>query len=188
MSVTPVLKKLEQFFSDQQSIVYPLLLDGISRAEIDEKKKALNLSFPPEVYELFEWKNGIKDSDNLTIGQCRLFPWGILESFDGLLGVYKFSTTKKYFSDIYFPILTSGGGDYILINCNEDDEFYGYVYWYSPALYGTELDLRFNSLHTYLQCVLECFEAGAYLFEGGVFEERAELADTILTKYMIPEV
>ncbi|SHN34357.1 hypothetical protein [Chitinophaga sp. CF418] len=93
MQITPILKKLEQFFSDQQSMVYPLSLDGISRTEIQKKIATLNLSFSEETYQLFEWKNGIKDSDNLTIAQCRLFPWGILESFDKLLSVYKFPTT-----------------------------------------------------------------------------------------------
>ncbi|PSL19891.1 SMI1/KNR4 family protein [Chitinophaga ginsengisoli] len=187
MSVTPVLKKLEHFFVTQQSIAFSLLQDGISRAEIDEIKKALNLSFPPEVYELFEWKNGMRDLSKITIGASLLFRWGAMVPFDQFIEVYHASQKAKSYPNHYFPIFTNGGGDYILVNCNKDDAFYGYLYWHSPALYGTELDARYTSLSTLLECVLECFEAGGYYFESGIFEEDSDLSDPILDKYELQE-
>jgi len=188
MQITSILKKLEKFFTDQHSIGFAQLQDGISQVEIEERIAPFNLSFPPEVFELFKWKNGIKESSDETIVDSLLFPWGIMESMDRLVDVYKSFTSEGYFSKEYFPLFTSGGGDYILVNCNKDDDFYRYVYWHSLALYGTELDARYDSLSTLLQCVLECFEAGAYYFEGGALEIKEDLADSILEKYQIPEV
>lgn len=185
MEITPILKKLEHFFVTQQSIAFSQLQDGISRAEIDEMKKDLNLAFPPEVYGLFEWKNGLTDSSDITIGESVLFRWGAMMPFDHFVEVYHASQNAKSYAPHYFPIFTNSGGDYILINCNKDDAFYGYLYWHSPALYGTELDARYTSLSALLECVLECFEAGGYYFENGKFEEDSDLSDPILDKYEI---
>ena len=187
MQITPILKKLENIFTRQQSIAFKQLQNGLSRTEIEEKATAVSLTFPPEVIELFEWRNGKKDSGVEKIGNLLLFPWGIMEPLDSLVSVHQASTNKQYFPKTHFPIFTSGGGDFILINCDQEDDFYGYLYWHSLALYGTELYLRFDSLNAFLQCMLECFEAGAYYFEAGALERKDDLADTILARYEIPE-
>ncbi|PSL19890.1 SMI1/KNR4 family protein [Chitinophaga ginsengisoli] len=187
LSVTGMLRKLDHYLTAQGSIAAANLQAGIPRHEVEQKIASFNITLPPEVYELFEWRNGLKESSDETIGNSLLFPWGIQEPFDRCFSVYKSSSDQKYFPKQYFPIFTSGGGDYILINCDKSDESYGYLYWHSLALYGTERDVRYTSLATLLQCVLECFEAGAYSFVDGALEINHDLADAVLAKYEIPD-
>ncbi|SDF61166.1 SMI1/KNR4 family protein [Chitinophaga filiformis] len=187
MQLTPILDKLSQIFSSQQSIAFGRLQDGLSQAEIAERERDLNLTFPTVVFELFGWKNGMGVSDDLTIAQSLLFPDGIFESLDGCIETYKIYTHAGDWNLKYFPILSAGGGDYLLMNCDPDDVLFGYLYLYSVPVHGKELYVRYKSLSELFQGVLECFQANAYWFDDGALQEDFDIADPILAKYEIPE-
>lgn len=92
MQLTSILKKLDGIFSSQYSIAFTRLQDGLSRTEIEERAASINLAFLPEVFELFQWKNGLRQSDDLTIAQSLLFPDGVFESLDGCIETYNIYT------------------------------------------------------------------------------------------------
>ncbi len=64
---------------------------------------------------------------------------------------------------------------------------YGYLYLFSIPVHGKDLYACYNSLLALFQGVLECFQARAYWFEDGAFEEDFDIADPILAKYEVRE-
>ncbi|MCF6404450.1 SMI1/KNR4 family protein [Chitinophaga filiformis] len=186
MQLTPILKKIEHYLVSQNSIAGIRLQKGISRAEIQQKIAHLSYSFPPEVFELYEWKNGSVDVSDDTIGDLLLFPWGIFEPLESSLKEYDLNSKEGYWGRKHFPLFTTGGGDFLLINCDQNDASYGYIFAQSHALYGDELIPKYKSLLTLLQCVLECYEKGAYSFVDGVLVEDRGLRNSIRKKYEIP--
>jgi len=187
MHLTTILKKLEHYLISQHSIAGTQLQEGISKAEVKAKLGALPLVFPPEVFHLYEWKNGMKDSSRERVKNSLIFPWGIFKSFDRCLSIYNIAIKERYWERKYFPLFASGDGDYILINCDPDDILFGYLYLHSMPLYGDDLEGMYASLDTLLLCVLECFESGAYYFVNGAFKEDYQLADPIVAKYELAD-
>jgi hypothetical protein len=185
MLITPILKKIENYLVSQQSIAGTLLQKGISRAEIQQKTAHLIYPLTPQVLELYEWKNGITDSSDYTIAELELFQWGIFETLETSLEHYAFNTKAGYWGRKHFPLFTTGGGDFLLINLNPNDTAYGYIFAHSHALYGDELIASYQSLEALLECVLECYEKGAYSFVDGVLEEDRPLRNRIVKKYQI---
>lgn len=186
MQLTPILKKLEKFFVAQHSIAYVHLQDGSKQAEIEKKIAPFNLSFPPELFELFMWKNGLNDSHRLKVKDAGLFVMGG-NSLEWSLSAYEKFVERKFLDPMYFPVFESGGGDFMVINCDPDDEHYGYMFMHSFVLHPEGLAVYYESLFSQLQCVLECFEAGGYFFVDGTFEMNGKLSNLIEEKYIIED-
>lgn len=179
-----LLKRLESFLYQQKSIAGSKLQQGITRAQILETIKNLSLTFPEEVYQLYEWKNGLVDTEGNTIGELQLFPWGIFDPLDRAIQDYLAYSKPGYWGRKHFPIF-SRAGDFLLINCKPDDSEYGCIYQYAPTLHFDEIPLQYKSLSDLLKMVVECFEAGAYSFVDGVLEDNYDLSDPIVDRYIV---
>lgn len=187
MTLTPILNKLELFLNPEQSVSGKLLQPGLSENNIREKITTLPITFPKEIFELYQWKNGIAGNHDARIGQQEIFPLGIFDSLEETIQTYKYYTSKGHFSLNLFPLFSSGGGDFVLVNLDSDSTQYGYIYLYSPVLYHEDLESMYSSLNNLFNCVLECYQAGAYYFEDGGLEVADELADPIEAKYQLRE-
>jgi len=186
MQVTIILKKLERYFINQHSEAYTDLQEGMSIADINQKLKSIGLTFPPEVYELFQWKSGKNSASDAPIRKSLLFAGGIFESLDTLIEEYKIRHGRAEWEAHYFPLFTNGGGDYLLVNCKPNDPQTGYIYSHSVPIFGDKIILLHTSLQSFLEAVEACFDAGAYRFENGLLVVDDELESPILEKYEVP--
>ena len=154
-----------------KSPVLAYLQPGISKRDVDNSLKSadIDISFPKEVYSLYEWKNGIGDEDaqSRTLGELSLFTLGIFVSLNlAIVDYLEQSIHRSYWSKGLFPIFGSGGGDYYLIDTNKRSVTYGMIMYYSPynPYFQGTLSI-FDSLDPCLTCVIECYREKAYYFD-----------------------
>ncbi len=182
-----------QLFEELKRVGSPLislLQPGIPREMVDKKLGAadVGISFPDEVYSLYEWKNGVEDdeSSEYTVGELRLFTLGIFDSFDVAKGSYlEWSVRGDYWPRELFPLFESCGGDYYLIDTNAHSSTYRMIMFYSPSNpYFQGVASIFDSLDSCLTSIIECYRKQAYFFTSGSrsLETRPEIVNEIWEK------
>lgn len=119
---------LDELFSELNSVNSPLATafnEGIEKRVVAEKIQYLPINLPEEVYELYTWKNGLSEEQTSlkTIGEQQIFPLGIFSPLEISIEAYKYyALENKYWQTYMFPIFESRGGDYFLINCNNNSD------------------------------------------------------------------
>jgi hypothetical protein len=159
-SLDRILKSLELKDPEIASRLQP----GLTRKEIDDITKDLPFKLPEELYELYQWRNGL--SDDVGFG---------FATWNGIIG--GFSSLKKVISDFHnlkisgcpsnflriFLFSHQLGGDYYVVSIdkreypifhfNDEDESFNIQY-----LTGRKF---FSSLTTLIYAIAECFEQDA---------------------------
>lgn len=76
--LSSLLEKLYGMLEDAQSPLCNILQKGVSRKMIDERIQDLGINFLPEMYELYEWRNGVREEDlkSKTLREFWLFSMG----------------------------------------------------------------------------------------------------------------
>lgn len=140
------------------------LQPGLTRKEIDEITKGLPFKLPEELYELYQWRNGL--SDDVGFGFAT---WnGILGDFSSLeAAVNDFQNLKKSgCSSNFLRIFLfrhQSGGDYYVVSI--DDKTYPILHFNDEDEYFNIQNLKgrrfFSSLTTLIYAIAECFEQNA---------------------------
>ena len=117
---------------------------------------------------MYSWKNGVKGLYEVPIGQLELFPNGIMLPFEYAVSSYVLEAkTHKLFKKEYFPLFTSGGGDYILVNMDERKAFYGQLFLFSPSILLTNNPIAiYDSIATLFDTLLETYRLSGYYFKS----------------------
>jgi hypothetical protein len=137
-----------------------------------DSKTLLNkydLKFFDEIYELYKWKNGIdiEKSESEQLGELYLFNLGIFDSFDIALNTYNYYTENQYWEKGFFPLFSSGGGDFFLIDTVEPSSTYKKLYYYSPGDPDfNKMITIFDSLENLFTSILKCFSKGVYKYDS----------------------
>ncbi len=97
MSVlTQALERIRNHHLEHNPELAEKLQPGLTRKEIDERIKDLGFPFPEELYELYQWRNGMEgDASSLPF----LYAYGFLPLEDAVkasLNSYKIATRSKY--------------------------------------------------------------------------------------------
>lgn len=130
-------------------------LVGVTKKEIAEFENEKKVNFPEEVIELYEWRNGIKNMYNEQANRLALFVFGIFLSLEDGYEHYKNACLKEgLWPQDYYPIFTSGVGDYFLI---EQSISHPFIYFYSPALEVIEPTSAFDSLQILIEAITEAY-------------------------------
>jgi len=184
---------------------YALALQaGLSYSEIQEKTKNLPFKLPMEVIELYQWRNGTKDSEQYT---ARFFPAFTFNSLDQALIHYKelidFSEESGQISK-YDPVTNDSWEETI-----DPSEIYNPMWfpiftfknqWHSYLAIGGEnedatsviLDFsiedstpypKYESLTKMLLTIAECYEVGAYYSGEISIRSNSDQAKSIRVKY-----
>jgi len=143
-----------------------------------------------ELCTLYKWMNGIGDDFmNENIEVIELFPEGIMYSLREGLDRYKLYTqSDKIWEDQLFPIFTSGGGDYLLLDISQNKLSSGMVFLYAPSLLLSEYpESIYDSLESLFETIIACIDRGAYDYrEDGTidvdFDMKFELSEKLNPK------
>ncbi|WP_291913296.1 SMI1/KNR4 family protein [Chitinophaga sp. CB10] len=171
------LDQITSYLLKYDAYVLEILQPGISEAEIKTQIDKIGINLPLSVYDLYKWRNGIRDIYENNFSRQIFFDFGIFFSLESAIDLYKSdSIENKYWSRSYFPVFTNGGGDFLLLNIDELSGEWGMIYLFSPAI-NLSIDpvSIYDSIEAMVDSILLCYNKGAYFFEN-----RELLIDTNL--------
>ncbi|GBE92369.1 SMI1/KNR4 family protein [Nostoc cycadae] len=172
--LTDALDRVVNWLQRHKPLYASALQTGLSDEEIEEKVKDLPFRLTREVYELYQWRNGMIDEDSSFFYNYRFLPLEeAVEVQKIVLDNYGFVLPFGW-----FPIFEFENDGFAIIGAEEITEN-------SPILnYTLRDEIRYSSLTNMMQCIAECYETGAYYIdESGDFKKDAILANSILQKY-----
>ncbi|MBD2301112.1 hypothetical protein [Nostoc sp. FACHB-190] len=172
--LTDALDRIFNWLHQHKPLYASALQSGLSYGEIEEKVKDLPFRLTREVYELYQWHNGMIDEDSSFFYDYRFLP--LEEALE----------VRNIVSDNYgfilpfgwFPIFEFENDGFAIVGAEE-------ITKNSPILnYTLRDEIRYSSLTNMMQCIAECYETGAYYIdESSDFQKYAILENSILHKY-----
>ncbi|MCK7560237.1 hypothetical protein MKQ70_37145 [Chitinophaga sedimenti] len=166
MNISNLLSQLEQHLHTSVTEVAHRLQPGLPANHIDELFRSIDICVPESIFLLYQWKNGVLQSnDNIIYGE--LFSNGIFYDLATAIAVYVVNSVENNYVDKrFFPLFTSGGGDYVMIALDEVVDGDASLYLYSPALNLSAIPVPiYSSIAKMLQAIFLCYQAGAYYFK-----------------------
>lgn len=137
------------------------------------------------LFDLYSWKNGIKNMEEYSIGELELFPMGIMLSLEDAILHYEIYTKKeRIWKESLFPLFTRGG-DYLILDINADSKTAGMILLYSPELLLSDKpETMYDSLEDLFKTILDCFKKGAYRInqDDGTIDVNYDLEQKISTE------
>lgn len=167
------MKKLKEIFKELELFMieynYPILShfrSGVSASEVVDLFSNLKLPLRDDIIQLYEWKNGIGDLFKKNTGEIELFTSGIMMPLELASSMYILETkVQKAFKKEFFPLFTSGGGDYIIIHLDESKTTYGQLFLYSPSILLSNKPVSiYDSITDLAQTVLYIYQRRGYFF------------------------
>ena len=179
-----ILKEFELILSIYNVPVLNLLRPGVGAYHFQELIKELDISLDSDVFELFSWRNGTEELRDKAIGELTLFNNGIFHSLEECISQYRYNAIdNNYWDKQYFPLFSSGGGDYLLINTG-DNQLTGTIFIISPSILFTNQPTSiYDSLECLFKSLLRCYQMKAYHFEEGFLEENIDDVYEICASY-----
>lgn len=173
-ALTDALERILNWFQENKPDYAASLQPGLTIEEIEEKVKNLPFKLPKEVYELYQWQNGMCDEyggffeyyrflpleEALCKEQRMSEPWGLSLPF-GWFPLF-------YFENEYFSAISA-----------EEDTASSVIV---KTYHG--IDVAYSSLTNMMQYLAECYEKKAYFIdENGGLSKNNSIANDILIKY-----
>ena len=154
MTLVEILEKILNYTSIEPKLISNLR-NGLSREEIQSKIRDFPFQIPQEVEELYQWHDGMKDSDSYDL----FYHHGFLSLNEALeIREEWLQYNDEYI--VYEPALLplfEFEGEYYCVQCSDGKHDRGtiwFVYHDSKPVY--------NSLKKMFLAILECYETGAY--------------------------
>lgn len=171
--LTETLERIFKHLQQNRPEVASLLKPGLKFEEIQSKIRNLPFRLPEEVYELYQWRNGI-DSTNISRINLHLdssfiphFDFIPLEqAIEDSKEIEEFrheytSLEDKNCHKPWFPIFGSDDLEYFLVFGDSDNNKYSSIM--QCHLGGGSLPkLKYPNLTTFMLIVAECYETNAY--------------------------
>jgi hypothetical protein len=173
------LLEFEFFLSESKAPILKMLNPGI---EFQSAKQVLgDIQVPPEVLQLYSWKNGVFRDNNLALGEQWLFPMGLFLPIELAVERYRKISARKWGAD-KFPLFASWGGEFFLVECHGQLQKSETVYYYNPGAVDSDIIISaYDSLLTTFQTILECYRHKVYFYDNvtGQIEFDLSLAKEI---------
>ena len=171
--LTNALNRILNWFENNKPSTIESLQPGLTIEEIEEKAKDLPFRLTQEVYELYQWRNGMIDDGSCFFSAFRFIP---------LEEAIKYSKSVVEDIEIFFPFgwlpIFEFEGDYSAVICAEEKTESSLIL----DIYE-DTNIAHQSLTNMMCCIAECYETGAfYIDESGNLEEN-EVAKDIYRKY-----
>jgi len=184
-----LLVELESLLKASNYLIVTKFNDGKEEKEIAEYLHNLKFSARKDFVDLYKWKNGVSNLfQGGNIGQLELFANGIMLPLEYAISTYTLEVkVQKKFNSYFFPIFTSGGGDYILINFNTKSKLFGQLFLYSPSLLMTNAPMSiYDSLEVLFETILSIYKEKGYSFKNNVLEVDYEI-ESLISRRLNPK-
>ncbi|MEG4319893.1 MULTISPECIES: HEAT repeat domain-containing protein [unclassified Microcoleus] len=196
--LTDALNRILSWIERHEPSWTEYLYSGLSKDEIDDLVRDLPIEFPPELYELYQWRNGAVEGDEWKETAWIFHSWTFRPLQEVVAGLHRDIFTHQ-------TIQTDNIADVDIIkhywkNCNYLNIFYQ-ILWEDngcvlinnilnlcPIIFQRleegELTLleKYTSLTSMMLTIAECYEAGAY-FIGDYIYRHPEKEYQIWRKY-----
>ena len=172
--LTNALDRILNWFQQNKSSIIESLQPGLSIEEIEEKVKDLPFRLTQEVYELYQWRNGMIDDGSCFFSGYRFLP--LEEGLEYSKNVGEYIDSLLPFG--WLPLFEFNGG-YFAIICSEEQTDKSLV-----LDTFEDIDIIQSNLTNMILYIAECYETGAYYIgESGSLSENEIAAKNILLKY-----
>lgn len=171
--LTEALNRIMNWLQQNYPLGITSLKPGLSLLEIEESTKTLSFCLPQEVYELYQWKNGLEQGCSPIPAQiffgmslCNLdLAKELAQSF---ISIEEEEIEVKYMRKPLFPIFEFEGEFLAVVGETEKKIT-------SPVIHISEIgviNIRYISLINMMLTLAESYESGAvYVAESEYFEE-----------------
>ncbi len=168
----PVLIRIEGYLRENEFPIAQKLMEGLSEDEISRQLQRIRLDLPRDLIQLYKWKNGTDVSNYLCGCADNIFSHGYLMSLEDSISNYLFMTDSDLLSRTFFPIVTNGGGDFLLY-----DFLDGQIYYYGPPVLVSPLpDSIYDSLFLMFKTIETGYTKHVYSVKDG---NRLEINSTL---------
>ena len=179
-NISQLLNEIEKSL---QQLDYPCvdhLNSGLSSQKTQELFEEIPLQPTQDLYALYTWRNGSKDSEGITLGELAFFPGFYLMSLEESIQTYQKLRKTSTWNQSWFPIFASGGGDFYAMNLAPESQ--GQIH--GVYVYEEEPQVEYRSLKSMLTTFKVCYEQGViFRNEQGYldmdYRKHAEIAHEI---------
>lgn len=164
-TIQPLLNQLICVLLSKNYQICKWFEEGIDSEYIYQISKQNNIILPSEVINLYCYKNGLKEEvllDN-DLGHLWIIPLGIFIPFEDSFKAYLSNVSMSFWDKCLFPLFESGGGEYILIDCDQESNTYKMLFYYSPQV--IEIVTIYDSLEKLLISTIGCFDMYIYYYD-----------------------
>ncbi len=172
--LTKALNRILNWFQHNKPSTIESLQPGLTIEEIEEKVKDLPFRLTQEVYQLYQWRNGMIDDGSCFFRYYRFLPLeDALEELKLMKEAWSLSLPFGWFALFEFE------GEYFsAVGAEENTEN-------SPILHTYHgIDIAYRNLTNMMLYIAECYETGAcYIGESRIIEENEVTVIDILQKY-----
>ena len=179
-TITQLLNEIEKCLQqlDHPCVVH--LNPGISSQQIQEQFKEIPLQPNQDLHALYAWRNGSKDSEEITLGELAFFPGFYLMSLEESIQTYLELSARDAWDKSWFPIFASGGGDFYALNLSQGAQ--GQILGF--YVFEEKAQVEYRSLESMLTTLKNCYEQGIiFRNEQGYldmdYRKHAEIAHDI---------
>lgn len=159
------LREFEILLKEKKPEILELLQPGKSVEAIQTALGAIGIS-NDDLISLYTWRDGTskKDLSEKTIEELELYPSTIMLSLDDALSYFfLYAKERSRWSISYFPVFMDGGGDFLLLNIDSNDQRFGMLYLYSPSLLLSEQPMTiYDSMEYFFLTMNQCLMEGLY--------------------------
>lgn len=161
------LTLIEELLKEEKSPLLPKLAEGIDIKQF--QLSSFDGVIPEEVFKLFNWKNGVRDSASHDfVGSLSLFLFGIPLSFEEVARLQNQMTKHSFgWEKTMLPLFHSGGGDYHLIECDLASVSYGQIFYHSVSTVDFDKMITiYDSLYHLFDTTYQCYKNGIYHYSA----------------------
>lgn len=160
MSISQSLEKLVDVLENKGISLRPYLQSGLSRADVQAALNPLSLTPPEDLYELYEWSNGVDilNTPELLFGEYQFLPLSdAVQEYEELIKHYSQVTSSISLAQC-FPFASFQGSN-CTIYC-EPKPIEGLQHPVIEIYHG--VGILFESIDRMAQTVAEWFSLGIY--------------------------
>lgn len=158
-----IILLFELFLNQNNPKLFQRLNVGISQESFKSKMNTIGIGFEIDIFQLYEWRNGIKDPNSLD----EMFYCGVFMPIDTSIEVYdKLSIKDTLWEKKFFPLFSNYAGEFILIDIDSKSKGYKKIFIFSPLMYSQPV-IIYDNLYSMMHSVVECYKTKAYQFENG---------------------
>ncbi|AFY80207.1 HEAT repeat domain-containing protein [Oscillatoria acuminata] len=175
--LTDALNQILSWVEQYKPWFVDYLQPGLSKNEIDKLVKNLPVQVPPEVYELYQWRNGATKGDLCKETAWIFENWTFQPLQEALLRAQSYhsslSPSKPEGVDLVklFPIFyPPQGPEQGVIEISINKEFYSPVIFLDFEQWPDTIK-KYASLTSMMLTMAECYETGAYYHDEKAYDQ-----------------